>query len=127
VVSPAPGGGTSADWPAPRRPSPQHNAPRPPPDGKPKQPGWRREKVLLFAARMDQAVTASTPTPTAPEPPFPPEPDGLDEEVRKIPDVLAGRRIHTVGQRLHQQRPRPDRFQATKKRHRTVRSAALNG
>lgn len=70
----------------------------------------------MFAARMDQAVTASTPTPKAPEPPSPPGSDGLNEEERKIPDVLAGRRIHTVGPRLDQQRPRPDRFQATKKR-----------
>jgi len=80
--------------------------------------GLAAEKVLVFARRMDQAVTAGTPTPAAPKPPSPPEPDGLSEEERRIRDVMAGRRIHTVRDYINtaSTTPPPERFQATKKR-----------
>jgi len=80
--------------------------------------GLAAEKVLVFARRMDRAVTAGTPTPAAPKPPSPPEPDGLSEEERRIQDVMAGRRIHTIRDYINtaSTTPPPERFQATKKR-----------
>jgi len=52
------------------------------------------EKVLAYAGRMDQAVTAATPPPSA----APAPDDGLTEVERKIRDVMAGRRTKTIRQ-----------------------------
>ena len=52
------------------------------------------EKVLVYAGRMDAAVSAAT----AP-PPAPPAPDdGLTDAERKVRDVMAGRRTKTIRQ-----------------------------
>ncbi len=52
------------------------------------------QRVLAYAGRMDQAVTAATaPPPAAPQPD-----DGLTDAERKVRDVMAGRRTKTIRQ-----------------------------
>jgi len=54
------------------------------------------EKVLAYAGRMDQAVTAATPP--APAAPAPAPDDGLTDAERNVRDVMAGRRTKTIRQ-----------------------------
>ena len=58
------------------------------------------EKVLVYAGRMDAAVSAATtPPPAAPAPaPAPAPNDGLTDAERNVRDVMAGRRTKTIRQ-----------------------------
>jgi len=54
------------------------------------------EKVLVYAGRMDAAVSAATAPP--PAAPAPAPDDGLTDAERNVRDVMAGRRTKTIRQ-----------------------------